>query len=183
MIARQMDTIRDQFIVEVFDTMKSEIQGLDYDSRMMDMWQASITENYVAAVHYLERDAPTSLLEAPPAALAYARQRLSAMCAGAVGSSASARPCTLSRGRDAVCVVLEPAQRVPTITELVNRSSRSLTWWRPEIVATKRNRTVLSATVAAQQSSASCWRYPVRAARREVLRYRLDGMPSPRWYG
>ncbi|VBA38625.1 hypothetical protein LAUMK13_02197 [Mycobacterium innocens] len=79
-IARQMDTIRDQFIAEVFDTMKSEIQGLDYDSRMMDMWQASITENYVAAVHYLERDAPTSLLEAPPAALAYARAARSVMC-------------------------------------------------------------------------------------------------------
>lgn len=43
-IARQMDMIRDQFIAEVFDTMKNEIQGLDYDSRMLDMWEASITE-------------------------------------------------------------------------------------------------------------------------------------------
>jgi len=64
-IARQMDMIRDQFTAELFDMMKDEIQGLNHDTRMMDMWRASLTENVLAAVHYLERDAPTALLEAP----------------------------------------------------------------------------------------------------------------------
>ena len=68
-----MDKIRDEFIAELFDMMKTEIQGLNYDARMMDLWRASLTENFVAAIHYLDRDAPTSLIEAPAAALAYAR--------------------------------------------------------------------------------------------------------------
>lgn len=73
LIARQMDAIRDTFTAETFEMMKGEIQGLKHDPRMLELWHASLTENFVAAVHYLERDAPTALLEAPAAALAYAR--------------------------------------------------------------------------------------------------------------
>ncbi|MXI80952.1 amidase [Mycobacterium tuberculosis] len=72
-IARHMQLIRDDFISELFDKMKAEIRGLDYDARMADLWRASITENFVTAVHYLDRDTPQSLVEAPAAALAYAR--------------------------------------------------------------------------------------------------------------
>ena len=68
-----MDKIRDEFIAELFDMMRNEIKGLNYDTRMTDLWRASITENVVAAIHYLDRDEPTALLEAPAAALAYAR--------------------------------------------------------------------------------------------------------------
>ncbi|CMT34618.1 Uncharacterised protein [Mycobacterium tuberculosis] len=55
-IARHMQLIRDDFISELFDKMKAEIRGLDYDARMADLWRASITENFVTAVHYLDRD-------------------------------------------------------------------------------------------------------------------------------
>lgn len=49
-IARHMQLIRDDFISELFDKMKAEIRGLDYDARMADLWRASITENFVTAV-------------------------------------------------------------------------------------------------------------------------------------
>lgn len=74
-IARHMQLIRDDFISELFDKMKAEIRGLDYDARMADLWRASITENFVTAVHYLDRDTPQSLVEAPAAALAIRPRR------------------------------------------------------------------------------------------------------------
>lgn len=104
-IARHMQLIRDDFISELFDKMKAEIRGLDYDARMADLWRASITENFVTAVHYLDRDTPQSLVEAPAAALAYARaaaQRdipLSGLVSGA-----PARACAFLGGGDAVRV-------------------------------------------------------------------------------
>ncbi|MBV9321346.1 MAG: PucR family transcriptional regulator, partial [Mycobacterium sp.] len=73
-IARQMDMIRDDFIADLFDEMKVKIRGLNHDTRMMNLWRASLTENIVTAIQYLDRDAPpTASLEAPAAALAYAR--------------------------------------------------------------------------------------------------------------
>ena len=35
-IARQMNAIRDDFIAELFEEMKAEIQGLNHDARMME---------------------------------------------------------------------------------------------------------------------------------------------------
>jgi hypothetical protein len=35
-IVRRMDKVRDEFTAELFDMMKTEIQGLYYDIRMMD---------------------------------------------------------------------------------------------------------------------------------------------------
>lgn len=181
-IARQMDTIRDQFIVEVFDTMKSEIQGLDYDSRMMDMWQASITENYVAAVHYLERDAPTSLLEAPPAALAYAR----AAAQRDVPLAPLVRAHRLGHARFLEVAMryvslLQPAQRVPTITELVNRSSRIVDLVADQMIVAyeEEHERWLSRHGGLRQQSVSelLAGTPVDVQRAEkLLRYRLDGM-------
>ncbi|EUA12187.1 pucR C-terminal helix-turn-helix domain protein [Mycobacterium kansasii 732] len=181
-IARQMDTIRDQFIAEVFDTMKNEIQGLDYDSRMTDMWQASITENYVAAVHYLERDAPTSLLEAPPAALAYAR----AAAQRDVPLAPLVRAHRLGHARFLEVAMqyvslLEPAQRVPTITELVNRSSRIVDMVADQMIIAyeEEHERWLSRRGGLQQQSVSelLAGTPVDVQRAEkLLRYRLDGM-------
>lgn len=90
-IARHMQLIRDDFISELFDKMKAEIRGLDYDARMADLWRASITENFVTAVHYLDRDTPQSLVEAPAAALAYAQPRRSVIfcCPGWFGRTGS----------------------------------------------------------------------------------------------
>jgi hypothetical protein len=44
-IAQQMNTIREVFVTEVFEVMKAEIQGLNYDTPMLDMWRASLTES------------------------------------------------------------------------------------------------------------------------------------------
>ena len=124
-IARQMNAIRDDFIAELFEEMKAEIQGLNHDTRMMDFWRASITENVVAAIDYLDRDEPPALLEAPAAALVYAR----ASAQRDVQLSALVRAHRIGHARFLEVAMqhvslLEPAQRVPTIIELVNRSAR-----------------------------------------------------------
>lgn len=103
-IARHMQLIRDDFISELFDKMKAEIRGLDYDARMADLWRASITENFVTAVHYLDRDTPQSLVEAPAAALAYARAAAQRDIPLSAGSGAPARACAFLGGGDAVRV-------------------------------------------------------------------------------
>ena len=123
-IARRMQAIRDDFIAQLFDEMKAEIKGLDYDTRMTDLWRASITENFVTAVHYLDRDAPESLVEAPAAALAYAR----AAAQRDIPLSGLVRAHRLGHARFVQVAMryvslLEPAERVPTIIELVNRSA------------------------------------------------------------
>ncbi|AMC50221.1 hypothetical protein RN06_1768 [Mycobacterium tuberculosis variant bovis BCG] len=124
-IARHMQLIRDDFISELFDKMKAEIRGLDYDARMADLWRASITENFVTAVHYLDRDTPQSLVEAPAAALAYAR----AAAQRDIPLSGLVRAHRLGHARFLEVAMqyvslLEPADRVSTIIELVNRSAR-----------------------------------------------------------
>jgi DNA-binding PucR family transcriptional regulator len=119
-----MRMIRDDFINELFDEMKGEIRGLNHDARMIDLWRASVTENVVASIHYLERDTPASLMEAPAAALAYAR----ACAQRDVPLSPLVRAHRLGYARFLEVAMqyvslLEPAQQVPTITELVNRSA------------------------------------------------------------
>ena len=124
-IARQMDMIRDDFIADLFDEMKMKIRGLNHDTRMMNLWRASLTENIVTAIHYLGRDAPrTASLEAPAAALAYAR----ASAQRDVPLSALVRAHRMGHARFLEVAMqyvslLDPAQRVPTIVELVNRSA------------------------------------------------------------
>jgi DNA-binding PucR family transcriptional regulator len=125
-IARQMELIRDDFIADLFAEMKAEIRGLNHEARMMDLWRASVTENVVAAIHYLERDAPAaSSIEAPAAGLEYAR----ASAQRDVPLSALVRAHRLGLARflevamEYVSLV-EADQRVPTIIELVNRGTR-----------------------------------------------------------
>ena len=117
-----MDKIRDEFIDELFEMMRTEIQGLNYDTRMIELWRASLTENFVAAIHYLARDEPTSLIEAPAAALAYAR----AAAQRDIPLAPLVRAHRLGHARFLEVAmqfasVLEPAQQAPTIIELVNR--------------------------------------------------------------
>lgn len=124
-IARQMDMIRDDFIAELFDDMKAEIRGLNHDTRMLNLWRASLTENVVAAIHYLERDSAAPLVEAPAAALAYARA--SAQRDVPLSALVRAHRIGLAWFLEVAMQyvsLLEPAQRVPTIIELVNRSTR-----------------------------------------------------------
>jgi DNA-binding PucR family transcriptional regulator len=124
-IVRRMDKIRDQFIAELFEMMRTEIQGLDYDARMIDLWRASVTENFVAAVHYLARDEPTSLLEAPAAVLAYAR----AAAQRDIALAPLVRAHRLGHAHFVEVAmqymsVLPPEQQAPTLIELVTRSAR-----------------------------------------------------------
>jgi DNA-binding PucR family transcriptional regulator len=124
-IARQMNTIRDDFIPDVFKTMQAEISGLNHDARMLDLWKASLTESFDAGIEYLDRGLPDHLPEAPEASLVYARaaaQRdvpLSAL----VRSHRIGHAGFLEVAMEFV-PLLEPEQRVPTIIDLVNRSNR-----------------------------------------------------------
>src|SRR5262249_12781219 len=72
-VAREMLRRRDDFIAELTEATRSQIRALDNDSRMRSLLEASITENVVAAVHFLEYDTPAEDVEAPTAALVYAR--------------------------------------------------------------------------------------------------------------
>lgn len=124
-IVRRMDKIRDEFIAELFEIMRTQIKGLNYDARMIDLWRASVTENFVAAVHYLARDEPTSLLEAPAAALAYAR----AAAQRDIALAPLVRAHRLGHAHFVEVAMqfvsgLPPEQQMPTIVELVNRSAR-----------------------------------------------------------
>jgi DNA-binding PucR family transcriptional regulator len=120
-----MKAIRDDFIPELFETMKAEIRGLNHDARMLELWKASLTENIDAGVDFLSRGMPDYLPEAPTAALVYARaaaQRdvpLSSLVrAHRIGT---ARFLGVAMG---FVSLLEPAERVATITDLVNRLNR-----------------------------------------------------------
>ena len=123
-IVQQMNAIRDDFIAEVFDVMKTEIRGLNHDARLMDLWKASLTETVIAGIEYIDRGTPGHFLEAPAAALEYARasaQRdvpLSAL----VRAHRMGHARFLDRAMQYVSL-LEPAEQVPTIIELVNRSA------------------------------------------------------------
>ena len=124
-IARQMAMIRDDFIHDVFEMMKAEIRGLSHDARMLDLWKASLTESVDASIDYLDRGLPEHLLEAPEAALVYAR----AAAQRDIPLSALVRAHRIGHARFqqvamGFASLLEPAERVPTITELVNRSNR-----------------------------------------------------------
>jgi DNA-binding PucR family transcriptional regulator len=124
-IARQMAMIRDDFIPDVFETMQAEISGLNHDARMLDLWKASLTEAVDAGIAYLERGMPEHLPDAPEASLAYAR----AAAQRDVPLSALVRAHRIGSGLFLEAAMgfvslLEPAQRVPTITDLVNRSNR-----------------------------------------------------------
>lgn len=123
-ITRQMRLIRDDFIFELFNEMRTEIQGLNYDARMMDLWKASMTEGVVSAIHYLDRDTPADVLEAPAAALAYVRAaaRRDVPLAPLVRSQRLGHARFMEVAMQQVSAV-EPDARVPTITELVNRLS------------------------------------------------------------
>jgi DNA-binding PucR family transcriptional regulator len=177
-----MRIIRDDFIAELFDAMKAEIRGLNHDARMMDLWRASLTENVAAAIHYLDRDTPASLMEAPAAALAYA-------CASAqrdVPLAPLVRAHRIGHARFLEVAMqyvslLEPAQQVPTIIELVNRSARVIDVVADQLILAyeQEHDRWVSRRSGLQQRWASelLAGAPIDVQRaKKVLGYRLDGV-------
>ncbi|EFQ82238.1 hypothetical protein HMPREF0063_12603 [Aeromicrobium marinum DSM 15272] len=72
-VARRLRPLREPFIRDLFDLTLVEIAELDHDERLRGLLEASITENIVTALNYLERGPEPGDLDAPTAALAYAR--------------------------------------------------------------------------------------------------------------
>lgn len=125
-IAQQMDLIRDDFIADLFAEMSAEIRGLNHDARLMELWRASLTENVVAGIQYLQRDASAApSIEAPAAGLSYARA--SAQRDVPLSALVRAHRIGLARFLEVAMQyvsLVEAAEQVPTIIELVNRSTR-----------------------------------------------------------
>jgi DNA-binding PucR family transcriptional regulator len=64
---------RESFIAALFEVTRDEVRALDHDTRMRTLLEASITENIVSAVNFLDNGTALEDLEAPTAALTYAR--------------------------------------------------------------------------------------------------------------
>jgi DNA-binding PucR family transcriptional regulator len=64
---------RDIFIVELSDELRSAISELVDDPRMLSLMEASVTENVVSVVNYLESGTRVTDLDASSAALSHAR--------------------------------------------------------------------------------------------------------------
>ncbi|OBA81379.1 hypothetical protein A9W99_14090 [Mycobacterium sp. 1164966.3] len=180
-IVRRMDKIRDEFIAELFEIMRTQIKGLNYDARMIELWRASVTENFVAAVHYLARDEPTSLLEAPAAALAYAR----AAAQRDIALAPLVRAHRLGHAHFVEVAMqyvseLPPEQQVPTMVELVTRSARVIDMVADQLIVAyeQEHDRWLSRRSGLQQRwiSEVLAGKPIDVARAEkVLRYPLNG--------
>jgi DNA-binding PucR family transcriptional regulator len=149
---------------------------------MTNLWRASVTESVVAALHYLDRDASALLMEAPAAALAYARA--SAQRDVPLSALVRAHRIGLARFLEVAMQyvsLLEPAQRVPTIIELVNRSSRLVDLVADQLIVAyelEHDRWVSRRSGLQQQWVSDVLAgAPVDIRRAEkVLRYRLDSV-------
>ncbi|WP_370462719.1 PucR family transcriptional regulator [Mycobacterium sp. Marseille-P9652] len=116
---------REDFIADLVAVTLTQIRALDHDARLADLLRASITENVVAAIHYLDLDAPEIPPGAPAAALGYART----LAQRDVPLSALIRAYRIGHARflDAAmrhASALPGHDRVAAIVELVNRSAR-----------------------------------------------------------
>jgi DNA-binding PucR family transcriptional regulator len=124
-VARQMSARREEFVAGLVLTTRSEIRSLDHDARMVDLLHASITENVIAAIHFLEHGGAETDAEAPSAAVAYAR----ALAQRDVALSALIRAYRIGHGRfiDEAMALLEtrasPEQSLPAARELVHRAA------------------------------------------------------------
>ncbi|WP_236147642.1 CdaR family transcriptional regulator [Mycolicibacterium sp. CH28] len=124
-LAQQMGARRDEFIAGLVLTTRLEIKLLDDDSRIVDLLYASITENVVAAIHFLEHGGAVDDVEAPSAALAYAR----ALAQRDVALSALIRAYRIGHSRfvdEAMALLASQAateQSLPAARELVHRAA------------------------------------------------------------
>ncbi|MGW7487524.1 hypothetical protein, partial [Streptomyces sp. NPDC054786] len=124
-VADRVWEAREGLIADLVRMTRAQISALDHDAASRSLLEASITENIVAAVHFLKQDIDVEYLDAPTAALAYARmlaQRdipLSALIrAYRIGYSQF-----LDRGF-AVLADLPAEDRVPLVVTLVRRAAQ-----------------------------------------------------------
>lgn len=71
--AAQLLTSRQDFIRRLVEETRASIEVLDNDPATRSLLEASISENVTAAINFLAEGVPVSFLEAPSAAIAYAR--------------------------------------------------------------------------------------------------------------
>ena len=64
---------RDDFIRELFDSLRKEISELVSDTRLTNLLEAAVTENIVSIVYFLEHGTNVADLDATSAALTHAR--------------------------------------------------------------------------------------------------------------
>jgi DNA-binding PucR family transcriptional regulator len=181
-IARQMNMIREDFIPELFDTMRAEIHGLNYDARMLGLWKASLTEGFDAGVDFLDRGMPEHLSAPPTAALVYAR----AAAQRDVPLSGLVRAHRLGPARFLEVAMgyvplLEPDQRVPAITDLVNHLNRFIDLMADQLTMAyeqEHDRWVIRRGGLEQRwVSEVLGGGPIDVKRAEkAMRYRLDGL-------
>lgn len=124
-VAQAMNARRDEFIAGLVLATLAEIQPLDHDARMVDLLHASITENVIAATHFLEHSGAEADVDAPSAALSYAR----ALAQRDVALSALIRAYRIGHGRfvDEAMALLStqatPDEALPAARELVHRAA------------------------------------------------------------
>lgn len=70
---RLLDERRDDFIRDLFASLREEVGELVSDTRLTNMLEAAVTENIVSIVNYLEQGTDIENLDATSAALAHAR--------------------------------------------------------------------------------------------------------------
>lgn len=124
-VAAQMSSRREEFVAGLVLTTRSEIQSLDHDARMAELLHASITENVVAAIHFLGHGGAETDVKAPGAAVAYA----CALAQRDVPLSALIRAYRIGHGRfvDEAMALLStqtsPEQSLRAARELVHRAA------------------------------------------------------------
>lgn len=182
LVARELDALRDELIAEVTWAVPAQIRALDHDARLADLLKASITENIVAGIHFLERGAQDDEAVAPPAAIVYARALGQQ---GDVPLSALIRAYRIGHARflDAAIryATALTADRSPVIIELVHQTARWIDRVCDQVGVAyeqERDRRVSSRSGLRQQwVSQILDGAPVEITRAEdALQYRFDGM-------
>ncbi|NBM15173.1 CdaR family transcriptional regulator [Streptomyces sp. GC420] len=122
--ADRLLAVREELIAELMRLTRVQISALHHDAASRSLLEASITENIVTAVNFLREGIGVEYLEAPNAALAYARM----LAQRDVPLSALIRAYRIGHSRflDVAFAGLDglPAQdRVPLVVGLVRRSA------------------------------------------------------------
>ncbi|MFF9364505.1 PucR family transcriptional regulator [Streptomyces griseoluteus] len=173
---------REDFIADLLQMTRSHITDLDHDAASRSLLGASITENVVAAINFIRQGIDADLLEAPTAALAYARF----LAQRDVPQSALIRAYRIGHARflDHAFPLLDdlPAdERTPLVLELVRLSGQFIDQICEQVGRTyerEREQWVASQSGVRQQwVSALLGEGPLdRAAAEKTLRYPLDGL-------